>query len=434
MKSHLDPSLVQRLGWEPGGLRIAYVSSYPPRECGIATFCQDLVTSTKGADGAGEPMIIAMESAQDNQAYERPVTLTVDDKTPLDYEAAADYINGSSAKLVCLQHEFGIFGGTEERSLYLFLNRLEKPLVATLHTVTPRPTQARIGLMRELSWRADRLVVMNRIAKDLLVHEYGISARKVIMIHHGAPEFPRAEKEPAKARLGLEGRTVMSTFGLVSRGKGIEYALEALPQVVARYPEVLYLIIGKTHPSVQRYEKESYRDELCRRIAELGLENNVRFINHYLTKAEIIEYLAATDIYVTPYLNPEQITSGTMAYAVAAGKAIVSTPYLYARFLLEEGRGILVDFRDGAGLAEAFGRILDNPALQHHLENLTYSYGRGMLWSVVGRQYMNLYRQVLAEQDVVVATAPAVAPLAATAQLREENLHGHLRPRKTSIA
>ena len=407
MALQFDTFAQQRSRGRSKGLQVAYVSSYPPRECGIATFCQDLVLSTRGCDGAGEPMVVAMEHAAGRQSYDAPVAFTVDDRNLGDYLAAARFLNDSPAEMVCLQHEFGIYGGFEERSMHAFLRLLNKPLVSILHTVIPDPGAAPRALTKELAWHSDRLVVMNSLAKDILARDYGISPLKVELIHHGAPYFPQSKKETAKQELGLGGRRILSTFGLISRGKGLEYVLEALPAIIAQHPEVLYLMIGKTHPGVVLHEKESYRDELNRRIEELGLGGHVAYVNRYLTKAEIIQYLSATDIYVTPYLNPNQITSGTLAYAMAAGKAIISTPYLYARYLLDEGRGLLVDFADGADLGRAVNHVLGDPVLQKQLEEAAHFYGQGMLWTVVGRQYIDLFHQVLAERATTGAVVAA---------------------------
>ncbi len=422
----------RKLRWEPQGLSVAYVSSYPPRQCGIATFCQDMILATNSPEGAGEPIVVAMENARDPQSYTWPVACVVEERSQKDYLAAADFLNDSPAALVSLQHEFGIYGGLESRAICAFLERLEKPLVVTLHTVTPNPGPARRGMLRELAWRADSLVVMNALARDILARDYDISPRKVALIHHGAPESPRSGREAAKARLDLAGRRVLSTFGLVSRGKGLEHMIEALPAVVSRHPQACYVIIGKTHPCVQREEKESYREGLSQRVQELGLQEHVRFVNQYLTKPEIVDYLTATEVYVTPYENPDQIVSGTLAYAVAAGKAIVSTPYLHARFLLGEGRGKLTGFQDSAGMAAAINQILGDPALQQRLEEQTYEYGRNMLWPVVGRHYLRLFQQVLAQREPLFVT-PQVAPYAELPR-GKEGLHEHPGSRKTSIA
>jgi polysaccharide biosynthesis protein PslF len=410
-RAHLPANVKLRLNWKSRGLRVAYLSTYPPRECGIATFCQDLLIATSACSGAGEPMVIAMENDACRASYGRPVVRTVDDRTPPHYEQAAHFVNDSPADVVCLQHEFGIYGGTQEPSLYYFLRKLKKPLVSILHTVTPAPDKTRLELTRELARRSDRLVVMNDFARAILADDYLIDISKIAVIHHGAPFFPKNGRETVKKRLGLEGRQIISTFGLVSRGKGIEYMLEALPGIVTRHPKVLFLLIGKTHPGVQAHEKETYREALCRRVQELHLEAHVEFVNHYLGKPEIIDYLVATDIYVSPYLNPDQITSGTLAYAMAAGKALVSTPYLYARFLLDEGRGLLVNYRDADGLEKAMNRLLDDTGLRTEMEARNYAYGRDLLWPSVGRQYINLFHEVMAEEKVLAPALIAMPPV-----------------------
>jgi glycosyltransferase involved in cell wall biosynthesis len=426
MKLQFDTFARQPALWESAGLQVAYVSSYPPRECGIATFCQDLIMSTQGCAGAGEPLVVAMENAKCPQSYDWPVACTVDEVTLRDYEAAARFINNSPAEMVCLQHEFGIYGGFEERSIYSFLRLLKPPLVTILHTVTPNPGAAQRALTKELAWHSDRLVVMNSLAKDILARDYGVSPLKVELIHHGAPYFPQSRKAATRQELGFDGRRVLSTFGLISRGKGLEYVLEALPAIIAQHPEVLYLMIGKTHPGVVLHERESYRDELNRRIEELGLGEHVAFVNHYLTKAEIIQYLCASDVYVTPYLNPDQITSGTLAYAMAAGNAIVSTPYLYARYLLDQERGLLVDFSDGEAISRAVNRVLGDPTLQQRLEAAAYAYGQGMLWSVVGRQYIDLFQQVLAERKAAGAVVSPASYAYGDFALQQEVRHDSL--------
>lgn len=405
------------------GLKIAYLSSYPPRECGIATYCQDLLMGINASAETSEPIVVAMENAKCRASYIWPVHMTIDDRTPHEYEAAATYINTSKTSIVCLQHEFGIYGGIDEPSLYFFLRRLEKPLVSILHTVVPKPPKPSRELIRELAWRSDRLVVMNEYARTILARDCGIDPSKISLIHHGAPYFPKDGRDAAKEKLGLTGRDVFSTFGLISRGKGIEYMLEAMPAVVARHPKALYLLIGKTHPGVQLHEKESYRDELMRRVRDLGMENHVQFVNRYLGKPDIIDYLTATDVYVSPYLNPNQIVSGTLAYAMAAGKAMVSTSYLYARFLLNEGRGILVDFRDSHSLAQALNHLMDNPHIRHQMEATNYQYGKSLLWPKVGRQFLSLFHKVLAEKTLPAA-AMSLTPSYASAYTLKDDLHG----------
>ncbi|NIM05314.1 MAG: glycosyltransferase [Armatimonadetes bacterium] len=407
---------------DPDGLRVAYLSTYSPRECGLATFCEDLLKATTQSDGAGEPMVIAMENGVKRYHYSWPVVTTVDERKVSEYEAAAHFLNNSAIDIVSLQHEFGIFSGQETAGIYRFLDHLDKPLVTTLHTVSPQPDPWARSMIRKLERCSEQLVVFNDFATDILEEEYGVERDKVTLIHHGAPAPFPAGREAAKELLGLSGKRVLSTFGLISRGKGIEYALSALPAIKERHPDVCYLVIGETHPSVQREEKESYREELIRFVRENGLEGTVHFVNRYLTKPEIISYLAATDVYLTPYLGAHQIVSGTLAYAVAAGRAIVSTPYLYARFLLHEERGLLVDFRSSQAIADVVKSVLGDPGLQHKLESRTLAYGRQMLWPAVGDRYCDLFREVTG-QEVIARPAyqplqPGLAPHAASGVTR----------------
>jgi len=378
--------------------RVAYLSSYPPRECGIATFCEDLVTSTLLVSRAVEPSVIAMETNGRVRQYAWPVTAIVREDIEEEYELAADVINESQADVVSIQHEFGIFGGVESQRLFKFFDRIRKPVVTTLHTVLPRPGPAILENLREIGRRSKRLVIMNSLAAEILRDDYGIDSGKIALIHHGALPPSLEVMEKAKARLGLSGRRVMSTFGLVARGKGLEYAIRALPAVLKRHPELCYVIVGRTHPGVQRIERESYREELTRIVAECGVQDSVRFVNRYVSKAEVVCYLAATDLYITPYLSPDQITSGTLAYALAAGRCVISTPYLYARFLLAEGRGLLVDFRSDTSIAEAVNSVLDTPDLQAVLQRRARRYGQRMYWPAVAANYLKLFDDVARER------------------------------------
>ncbi len=394
---------INRRASEPAGkngLRVAYLSTYPPRECGLASFCEDLISATMVAGGAGEPMVVAMETGPHHRHYRSPVVLILEEGRESQYEAAADFLSDSWPDVVSIQHEFGIFGGWECRGLRRFLDRLRKPAAITLHTVIPRPEAHVRGTVRYLAEHSHRLVVMNELAIDMLCTDYGIDRREIALIHHGGLPPSLEAREDAKARLGLGGRRVLSTFGLVGRGKGLEYVLGALPEIRRRHRDVCYLIVGQTHPGVQRVERESYREKLGRLVTELGVQDSVRFVNRYVSKSEIVAYLAATDVYVTPYLNPEQVTSGTLAYAVTAGKAIVSTPYAYARFLLAEAGGLLVDFRSEAAVAAAVNEILDEPDVQWALERRSRICGQQMLWPVVGGEYLSLFREAMCEQRI----------------------------------
>jgi len=385
---------------------VAYVSTYPPRECGIATYCEDLVRASI-ASGAHPPLIIAMESGQARRDYRWPVLRTVDDGSEEQYRAAARILNRAPVDVVSIQHEFGIFGGPEGHGFREFLNHLEKPVVTTLHTVLRSPDPGIWAMTRHLGRRSDRLVTLNGAAVGILEREYGVNPDKIVMIHHGTPPPSSESREAAKERLGLSGRRVLLTFGLVSRGKGLEHAIRALPQILRRHPDVCYLIAGETHPGVIREEQESYREELTGSVEEHGIADSVRFVNRYLEKAEIISYLAAADVYLTPYLNEQQVASGTLAYAVAAGKAIVSTPYLHAQFLLGEGRGLFSDFADPGTLAEAVTLVLGDPDLQERLESATRDYGAAMHWPAVAARYLDTYREVCPQYPTPEADVPA---------------------------
>lgn len=376
---------------------MAYLSTYPPRECGIATFCEDLIAAAGDGQPHLSPIVLAMENGAGYHRYSRPVVHVVDDSREEDYQEAADFINESPAEVVSLQHEFGIYGGVDGVGIHRFLARIAKPVVTTLHTVLPNPDAKIHEMVRALGEKSERLMVMNPLANQILRSEYQIPARKLAFVHHGAPAPLTEPRREVKARLGLEGRKVMCTFGLVGPGKGLEYAIAALPRVVARHPELLYLIVGETHPGARPGGVDAYRETLTRMIQDLGLAESVQFVNHYLTKDEIVSYLAASDIYITPYLNPHQICSGTLAYAMAAGRAIISTPYLHARFLLARERGLLVSFADSESIAEAMQRVLETPGLQFTLEARARAYGQRLLWPEVGARYRNLLREVVSQ-------------------------------------
>ena len=397
-------------------VKVAYLSTYPPRECGIATFCEDLIHATGGDGVFPEPIVIAMEGGARYHRYSRPVVHVVDDRNEKDYQAAAEFINDSPADVVSIQHEFGIYGGVEGRGMYRFLSNIAKPVVTILHTVLPEPDQKTRDMIRALAERSDRVMVMNPLASGILRRDYDVAPEKLAFINHGAPSPSTERREAMKQRLGVGGKKVMCTFGLVGAGKGLEYAIRALPPVLRRHPELVYLIVGQTHPGAIRSGTDEYRASLTRIIGELGLEDSVRFVNQYLTEEEIIGYLAASDIYVTPYLNPHQICSGTLTYAVAAGKAIISTPYLHARFLLGADRGLLADFASAESISEAALRVLDAPELQAQLESRARVYGQRLLWRQVGAQYRSLLREVFRQRPKPQPGLPMPETIAAPAE------------------
>lgn len=371
--------------------RALFLGSYPPRECGIATFTKDVVDAYDRAFGFSSPVIAVDEPGADVRRYPPEVVGRIAQDSRESYAAAARFVNEYPADLVNVQHEYGLFGGERGEWLVDFIRLLEKPAVLTLHTVLPDPDESYLRVTRELCEHASKVVVLSETGRSLLRTVYGIDGDRVECIHHGVPDVPFQDTYAAKASFGVGQRTIISTFGLISRGKGLEYAIEAMSGVVRRHPETLYLILGETHPVVRRQEGESYRESLHAMVRERRLNYNVQLVDKYLDFDEVVSYLAATDIYLTPYLNPRQIVSGTLAYAVGCGKAIVSTPYLYAQELLAHNRGFLCEFRDAASISERLNMLLDDPALRRATERRAYRFGRQMTWPHVAAQYGALF-------------------------------------------
>lgn len=373
----------------------AYVATYPPSECGIATFTKDVVGSVAKYTPFSKPTVIAVKRENEIEPYERIVRFQIFKENRQSYLDAAKFVNDSTIDIVSVQHEYGIYGGPDGEYILDFLAALEKPAVATLHTVlqTPSPNQKRI--LQEMGKLCEVLVVMVKTGRQMLLDTYGIDARKLTIIPHGVPNVHRSSASSVKRALGLSGSKIISTFGLINRGKGIEYVIQAMPKILEKYPNAIYLVLGETHPGVRNYEGESYRNTLTETISNLGLEAHVRFNNRFLSLDELVRYLCATDAYVTPYLNKDQIVSGTLAYALGCGKAIASTPYLYAEEVLSEGRGLLVDFQSADSIADTVIRILDDKELKESLESAAYRYGRRAAWFNVAIDYLDLFHRLL---------------------------------------
>jgi glycosyltransferase involved in cell wall biosynthesis len=370
--------------------KVAFISSYRPRQCGIATFTGDLINSLQTACGQEfEPVVIAMESGGQLR-YDKPVKLRIRKEKKYDYVSAAEYINFSRVEAVCIQHEFGLFGGEGGSYLNLLLKKLKKPVITTLHTVLEKPPREYFDSAIELCEASNEVVVMNKLGVKMLEDIYGIPHSKIKLIPHGIPDLPFADSAYYKRKLSIEKHKTILTFGLLSENKGIDLMLKALPKIVRAHPEVLYMVLGATHPEVLRHEGQSYKFQLQRMVRELGLERNVVFHNRFVDSEELFAFLGAADVYVTPYLNKEQLTSGTLAFAVGAGKAVVSTPYWAAQELLAQGRGKLVRFADPEHLADSIVEILSNDGLFYSMRKLAYEYGRSMTWSKVGQAYWNL--------------------------------------------
>lgn len=376
-----------------GEPRIAMLGSYPPRECGIATFTADLVAALD--QQSVRPLkVIAMDEPGAERSYGSNVVWRIQQNDPQSYLDIAAAVGRSNVDLVAIQHEYGLFGGDDGEQLLQFVEALSQPAVTTLHTVLPKPSAHMREVTRALCSMSAEVVVLARSAIPMLRDIYGVDTRRVSFVHHGIPsvEYRPELGRAAKARFGFAGRTLLSTFGLINPDKGIEYAIQALPSLVARHPNLLYLVLGETHPGIRRHSGERYREELQALVDSLGLHDHVRFENRYMELEELVSYLTATDIYLMPYLNPDQIVSGTLAYAVGCGKAVVATQFRYAQEMLADGRGIVVPFRSAEGIGTALGSLLDNPRLRAEMEMNAYNFSRAMEWPSVAASYRAIFR------------------------------------------
>lgn len=385
-------------------IEVAYVATYPPTECGIATFTQDSLSAIRKFTPFSQPLVMAMNYPGETQAYPDVVRFQIDKAVAEDYDAAARFINSTSATVLHIEHEYGIFGGDHGDYIVRMMEQVKKPMVVTLHTVLATPNPKQKEIVERMARLADHLIVMIETGRQILTEHYDLDPTKIVVIPHGVPNVRKRSSDAAKKLLGLEGRMVVSTFGLISRGKGLEYAVEAMAKVVDQHPEAIYLVLGQTHPSIRKEHGEEYRNALTELVNAHGLHKNVRFNNHFLSLEELVTYLSATDVYVTPYLGKDQITSGTLAYAIGCGKAIISTPYLYAEEMLGEGRGVLVPFRDSDALGDALLRLMDDDKYRHALESATYRFGRRTTWYNVAIEHLNLYHKLMEDPAETAAS------------------------------
>jgi glycosyltransferase involved in cell wall biosynthesis len=386
-------------------MKLAFIGTYPPRECGIGTFTNNLFNSMlvnydsreKEYDG----FVVALNDNDITYEYPEEVKLTIRQDRQEDYLQAVKFINLSGADLCILEHEFGIFGGQSGVYILPLLHRLEVPLVVTLHTILKNPSYNEKAVLQEICKMANKIVVMSHKAIEFLITIYNVPEEKIVLIEHGVPDI-HFSPEKSKKEFKLDCKKVILTFGFIGRNKGIETVIKALPKVVEKHPDVIYIVLGKTHPNVLRHSGEEYRIFLMRLVKNLQLEKHVVFLNEFINEQDLFKYLYASDIYITPYLNEAQITSGTLSYAVGVGSAVISTPYWHAAELLAEGRGKLFNFNDSEGLTSTLNELLDNPEELKELKKNAYDYGRKITWPKTGERYVSLAENILQEEHEVI--------------------------------
>jgi glycosyltransferase involved in cell wall biosynthesis len=400
--------------------RIAFVGNYLPRQCGIATFTTDLCTAVATEFGIGRLFAIPVNDPDSKYEYPEQVRLELEQDDLASYERAAEFLNFNGNDLVCLQHEYGIYGGVAGRHILTLLRKLKMPVVTTLHTVLRDPDPEQRRVLEEIARLSDRLIVMSEQAAQFLREVYAVSNAKIDIIPHGVPDFQFMDPNYFKDRFGAEGKSVLLTFGLLSPNKGIENVIRALPAILAKHPNVVYIVSGVTHPHIRRREGERYREELQALAAQLGVSENLHLVNRFVSAEELVEHVGAADIYITPYRQEAQIVSGTLAIALGAGKAIISTPYWHARELLADNRGVLVPFESPGAIAEAVLRLLNDDGERHAMRKRAYLHSRETIWPKTARKYMASFQRArfertlqpqAAQKDDVPATAPSELPV-----------------------
>ncbi|MGB9467638.1 MAG: glycosyltransferase family 4 protein [Candidatus Acidiferrum sp.] len=378
--------------------RIAVIGNYLPRHCGIATFTTDLCDAIHTEYGATELLALPVNDTEEGYAYPSRVRFELSEDNLASYRQAADFLNFSNIDLVCLQHEYGIFGGHAGAHVLELLRRLRMPFATTLHTVLRAPNRDQRAVMEEITTLSDRLIVMSQQSSEILQEVFRVPANKIDLIPHGIPDLPFTDPSFYKDGFGTEGKDVLLTFGLLSPNKGIENVIQALPKILTRHSNVVYMVSGVTHPHILRREGDNYRHYLQKLAKDLGVEANVIFRNRFVSPQEMVELIGAADIYITPYKHKEQVVSGTLAYALSAGKAIISTPYLHAIELLDDERGALVPFDDPDAIAAKTVELLDNGTARHAMRKRAYLYARDMVWSRVAQKYMKSFERIYNER------------------------------------
>ncbi|RYE20770.1 MAG: glycosyltransferase [Sphingobacteriales bacterium] len=387
-------------------MKIAYISTYPPRECGIATFNQNLMRAINSNFPEREKLsdggyIVALNDSEGIDEYEYPeeVKYVIRQNHQKDYIRAASYINTSTVDACIMEHEFGIYGGESGIYILPLINRLEKPLISILHTILKEPSYVQRIIIREIAEQSSKIIVMSKRAVEFLTTIYDVPEEKIQIIEHGVPDLEAPVNNPVNTLSCFKNHRVLLTFGLLSRNKGLETVIRALPKIVEKHPDTMYVILGNTHPGVLKNSGEEYRDSLKRLAADLGVSKNLAFINKFVSEEELINYITACEVYVTPYLNEAQITSGTLSYAVGSGAAVVSTPYWHAQELLSNERGRLFDFKDFDGLSDIINELMDDEQLLNKLKQNAYQYGLHLRYPVIGAEFIKVAQEAAIEHD-----------------------------------
>ncbi len=378
--------------------RVAFIGNYLPRQCGIATFTTDLCESVAKQYPGTTCIALPVNDIKAGYQYSTRVRFELDEKDINSYMRASDFLNINNVDLVCLQFEYGIFGGNSGSHILTLLRALRMPVVTTLHTILFDPSPDQRQVLEEVAALSDRLVVMSDRGSEFLQNVYNVHPDKIDMIPHGIPDVPFVDPSFNKDLFGVEGKIVLLSFGLLSSNKGIETVISAMPEIIARYPDSVYIVVGATHPHVIQHEGEAYRLSLQWQARQQGVEGNIIFYNRFVSLEELVEFIGVADIYITPYLNEAQITSGTLAFTVGAGKAVISTPYWYAQELLADGRGMLFPFRDHEALSKQVISLLGNEAERHAMRKRAYKHGRSMIWTEVAQRYMESFERARSER------------------------------------
>jgi glycosyltransferase involved in cell wall biosynthesis len=378
--------------------RIAVIGNYLPRQCGIATFTTDLCSAIAAEYGTARLLALPVNDIEEGYDYPARVRWSLDQNEVKSYEEAARFLNFNNIDMVCLQHEYGIFGGPAGSHILHLLHGLKMPVVTTLHTVLREPDPNQLMVMEQIAELSDRLIVMSQLSSQFLQEIFKVPGSKIDMVPHGVPDLPFLDPNFYKDRFGVEGKAVLLTFGLLSPNKGIENVIEAMPQILAKHKNVVYIVAGATHPHILRREGDKYRAHLQALAKEMGVESRVIFHNRFVSPEEMVEFIGAADIYITPYRHEAQVVSGTLAYALGAGKAIISTPYWHAIELLDDRRGALVPFQNPGAIAQKTIELLDTPAVRHSMRKRGYLFAREMIWKRVAQGYMESFSRVRSDR------------------------------------